>query len=239
MDAKAQAHKTTAYQFDKLQTMCEFFSGKVLLIKDKDVDKKVQDFVTHIEKKVEEIKDVNQFIIPEIIRHRYPKIYSINVFSEIKRYKNREKVLRSEFHNICKKIDDMRLEGKDIPEELIHMKEMKLTQVLEHQNEYFKVDDQFEEEVTEYVEKTKNKGRCCRKKINTQTIHHSRHDSHSHSHSGTPKMNPHIDIPIPDAPFKTTTPSNAIPTVSTIEKMKNIPASLKIAEISSASKTPK
>jgi hypothetical protein len=235
LDAKAQAHKTTAYQFDKLQTMCEFFSGKVLLIKDKDVNKKVQDFVEHVEKKVEEIKDVNQYIIPEIIRHRYPKIYSINVFSEIKRYKNREKVLRSEFHNMCKKIDDMRLEGRDIPEDLIHMKEMKLTQVLEHQNEYFKVDDQFEEEVTAYVEKTKNKGGCCRKQANVT----SRHDSHSNVQSPRTVSSPHIDISIPNAPFKITTPSTIIPTVSTTEKMKNIPASLKIAEISAASKPPK
>jgi hypothetical protein len=131
----------------------------------------------------------------------------------------------------------MRLEGKDIPEDLIHMKEMKLTQVLEHKNEYFKVDDQFEEEVTAYVEKTKNKGGCCRKQTNTHMSPHSRHDSHSHS--GTPKMSSHYEIPIPDAPFKTTTPSKIIPTVSTTEKMKNIPASLKIAEISSASKVPK
>ena len=235
LDAKAQAHKTTAYQFDKLQTMCEFFSGKVLLIKDKDVDKKVQDFVTHIEKKVEEIKDVNQFIIPEIIRHRYPKIYSINVFSEIKRYKNREKILRSELHNLCKKIDDMRLEGRDIPEEIIYEKEMKLKQVLEHQNEYFKVDDQFEEEVNAYVEQSKNKVGCCRK----QKVIMPRHDSHSHSQANSHSSTPHIDIPIPNAPFKSITPSNIIPTVSTTEKIKNIPASLKIAEFSAATKTPK
>jgi hypothetical protein len=233
LDAKAQAHKTTAYQFDKLQTMCEFFSGKVLLIKDKDVNKKVQDFVEHIEKKVEEIKDVNQYIIPEIIRHRYPKIYSINVFSEIKRYKNREKILRSELHNLCKKIDDMKSAGRDIPEELVYTKEMKLKQVLEHQNEYFKVDDQFEEEVTAYVEKTKNKAGCCgkRKRITS---------SRSEAHSETPKsISSGIEIRIPETPFKSTAPSKIIPTVSTTETMKSIPASAKLAEISSASRVPK
>jgi hypothetical protein len=92
LDAKAQAHKTSAYQFDKLQTMCEFFSGKVLLIKDKDVTMNVQKFVVSVEKKVEEIKDTNQFIIPEAVRYRYPTIYSKNVFSEIKKYKIQEKI---------------------------------------------------------------------------------------------------------------------------------------------------
>ena len=161
MDAKSEAHKTSAYQFDKLQTMCEFYSGKVLLIKDDNIDKKVQDFVTQIEKKVEEIKDTNQFIIPEVVRYRYPKIYSVNVFSEIKRYKNREKILRNELHVICQKIDKLKEFEQPIPEELNATKEMKLQQVLEHQNEYFKVDDQFEEEVHEYVESQRNKKGCC------------------------------------------------------------------------------
>jgi hypothetical protein len=31
LDAKAEAHKTSAYQFDKLQAMCEFYSGKTNL----------------------------------------------------------------------------------------------------------------------------------------------------------------------------------------------------------------
>lgn len=172
LDAKSESHKTSAYQFDKLQTMCEFFSGKVLLIKDDNVDKKVQDFVTQIEKKVEEIKDTNQFIIPAVVRYRYPKIYSINVFSEIKRYKNREKILRNELHVICQKIDKLRELEKTIPEELIAIKELKLQQVLEHQNEYFKVDDQFDEEVHEYVESQRNKKGCCsctRKQANPKT----------------------------------------------------------------------
>jgi hypothetical protein len=187
LDAKSESHKTSAYQFDKLQTMCEFFSGKVLLIKDDNIDKKVQDFVTQIEKKVEEIKDTNQFIIPAVVRYRYPKIYSVNVFSEIKRYKNREKILRNELHVICQKIDKLKELDQDIPEELTVTKEMKLQQVLEHQNEYFKVDDQFDEEVHEYVESQRNKKGCCgcRKRKESKT---------SNSPHRTPKV-PVVVIP--------------------------------------------
>jgi hypothetical protein len=173
LDAKSEAHKTSAYQFDKAQTMCEFFSGKVLLIKDADIDKKVQEFVTQIEKKVSEIKDVNQFIIPETIRYRYPKIYSINVFSEIKRYKNREKILRNELHHIFQKIDHLSNLNQPIPEELTLIKEHKLKEVLEYQDEYFKLDDQFEDEVNEHVNSQRNKGGwCSRKKTSTLHGHH-------------------------------------------------------------------
>jgi hypothetical protein len=96
----------------------------------------------------------------------------VNVFSEIKRYKNREKILRNELHVICQKIDKLRELEQIIPEELTSVKELKLAEVLEHQNEYFKVDDQFDQEVHEYVESQRNKKGCCgctRKQANPKT----------------------------------------------------------------------
>jgi hypothetical protein len=213
LDAKSEAHKTSAYQFDKAQTMCEFFSGKVLLIKDNDVDKKVQDFVTQIEKKVEEIKDVNQFIIPEAIRYRYPKIYAVNVFSEIKRYKNREKILRNELHYIFQKIDNLNASNQPIPEELNTIKEHKLKEVLEYQDEYFKLDDQFEEEVNEYVNSQRNKKGCCSKRKDI----HSNHIKSSKPKTPTPPKLPLVPIH-PQNPASATHPQSptqnkTIPTV--------------------------
>lgn len=87
LDAKAEAHKTTTYQFDKLQTLCEFYSGKTLMLKNEDIKKEINDFFKILEKSVSEIKDVNQFPIPEYIRKKYPKIYGQNVFSDMKKYK--------------------------------------------------------------------------------------------------------------------------------------------------------
>jgi len=103
LDAKSEAHRTASYQFDKLQTMCEFKSGQKLLIpnykphiiqndenhieqslKEEDT---IDEFVKKIENKVVEIKDVNQFVIPEIIRFRYATIYGTNIFAIVKKYK--------------------------------------------------------------------------------------------------------------------------------------------------------
>jgi hypothetical protein len=92
LDAKAEAHKTSSYRFDKLQVKCQFYSGKVLLLGsvNDDITSEVKAFVETIEKQIDDIKDSNQFVIPAIIRYRYPTIYSVNIFSEVKRIKTEE-----------------------------------------------------------------------------------------------------------------------------------------------------
>ncbi len=83
LDAKSEAHKMTAYSFDQLISECEFTSGKILLanVSDYIVEEKketttikydlyyIQNFITKIETKVKEIKEKNQFIIPDTIRY--------------------------------------------------------------------------------------------------------------------------------------------------------------------------
>jgi len=110
LDAKAEAHKTSSYRFDKLQTKCEFYSGKVLLLELKkdppEVTKGVSEFIETIEKQIDDIKDSNQFVIPESIRHRFPNTYSVNIFSVVKLLRNQEKIYFNRLHTIYNKLED-------------------------------------------------------------------------------------------------------------------------------------
>jgi len=82
LDTRAEAHRTSAYKFDKLETDLEFSSGKLMFLT--DFSAQLPKIVEKAEAQVREIKETNQFVLPESIRRTYPILYGTNLFAEVK-----------------------------------------------------------------------------------------------------------------------------------------------------------
>jgi hypothetical protein len=176
LDAKAEAHKISAYKYQKLESLCEFKSGRVLIFKDID---DIANILTEIETKVMEIKESNQFILPEYIRHSYPIIYSTNVFSLVKKIQNKEIILINNLKLVIKKILEKSKE-KYALENTINInnenriailsaeleqsekdKNKAFTDVISFREKYLEIDKIFNDEMNKQMLVIKSDNCCC------------------------------------------------------------------------------
>jgi hypothetical protein len=176
LDARAEAHRGSAYKYDKLLTYIEFQSYKQLFFT--EVHEEMKDIIETIEKEIKEIKETNQFILPEIIRYNFPSLTNTNIFSEVKRignleiiYKNRLTKIYNDIDKLEKRIKEKTTNSKDdtnnvnddkMEKELIKLeqsRDMLTIDILSLQNEYITIDKEFKKELNNYSKRNMYKPR--------------------------------------------------------------------------------
>jgi len=98
---KSQNHLMAAQRFHNLESRIELKSGRSLFFS-KNLN--IENTLEEIEKEIKEIQSSDQFIVPEAIRYRYPKIYSSNLFALVKEIKNGEIIVINDLKSAVQKI---------------------------------------------------------------------------------------------------------------------------------------
>jgi hypothetical protein len=156
LDAKAEAHRTAAYKFDKMESILVFNSGKMLYIPNATQD--IETILTTTEKNIREVKEANQFGLPEYVRYNYPHLYSMNVFAEVKKIHYIEMEYVNDLKDTLNDIKVMKQKEPRNPVEEAKLEELQKIQrklvrnIINLKDDYLTIDNQFAEE----LEKARN-----------------------------------------------------------------------------------
>ena len=149
-------------QYDKLQISLEMANNKLLFIeKNKDKSLLVLSKIREIEKRINEIKESNNTIIPEEIKKLFPVICNINIFSFIKKIElNKKKLInnlrdvKNEIKYILYKWDNEHFMPEYIEQPTRRMSEMKNIEHLKERNRLqflYEIKDKLKNEILELI----------------------------------------------------------------------------------------
>lgn len=157
LDARAESHRGSAYRFDKLQTFLEFSSGKMMFVTEEH--KRLGKIIDETETTIRDIKETNQFVLPEHIRKSFPRLTAINVFSEIKRFLIEEQLIVKDARDLINKL--VELPEKDERREKI-AKELaqKETEILNCKNSLSEINTKISSELKSYFSRRENQLGC-------------------------------------------------------------------------------
>ena len=161
LDTRAEAHRTSAYKYDKLQADLEFSSGKLLF--NSDFSKELGKVIDKAEAQVREIKETNQFVLPESIRKAYPLLHGTNLFAQVKfNYVEEMKKMNKLKDMLNKRLLHNQLANRSSPTwaqtQFMYTLELNklIEDLIEYKREYIRLDTKFTDELE------RNSGKKCR-----------------------------------------------------------------------------
>jgi hypothetical protein len=161
LDARAEAHRVSAYKFDKIQSYVEFNAGKILFMT--SASDELGEIMKKVQHDVNDIKETNQFILPEKIRYSYPNLHNTNIFTEVKHIQYKEMRATNQLKNMYN--DELAVRARvekakrepdstgpvktdlDLLESIEFRKRIQMDKIIRILDEYLDLDKAFEEEM--------------------------------------------------------------------------------------------